>query len=154
MASLLQKLVKWGAIFSATIFSIITGLAFTGTKIANQFGTKLAKFAASNFVPVIGRTLAESVETLMTLTSGIRSIVGIYGEIAIILIATMPVLKIFGVSLAFLLGSAITEPFSDSRIVNLLAQIGDLTRTMLCLMILLSSVFVLVISLVMSGNSV
>jgi len=111
---------------------------------------KTARLAISNFVPIVGSCLSESLNSVLYSFGTIKNSTGLIGIIAIIFIALKPIVisiisKVFGVILSFVTAMCGHEKLSENidMLTSLLSVCGSL-------ILFLSSVFVIVIAIIIS----
>lgn len=85
-AEFMNKCIKWGL----TLISVIAGAVFSlqsfFASVSDSVALRTAKLAASSFIPIVGGVLSESLGTVVSATSVIRSAAGTVGIIAVILL--------------------------------------------------------------------
>ncbi len=144
---LLHKVIKWVLIFSLTIFvGIITVQSIAGSSI-DAVKLKGAKYAVNTFIPLVGGTLAEALESIGGSVMLIKNTTGIAGIIGIILLCLVPVIKIFMVVFIFRLTAAVCQPVSDERFCTLLNSIADSISLISICILCMAVVFILSIAI-------
>lgn len=154
LVKLLNNGVKWGFSAVLMIFVSLSGLKSVASAGANGLAVKLGKFAASNFIPVVGGILSESLETVVNCGVLIKNTAGIIGIICVVLIAVGPVLKLAAMLLMFRITAAVAEPISDGKIVACLSRMGDSVAVLFSITAAVAVMFVIVITiLINAGNT-
>lgn len=144
---LLHKVIKWILIFSLTIFvGIITVQSIAGSSI-DAVKLKGAKYAVNTFIPLVGGTLAEALESIGGSVMLIKNTMGMAGIIGIILLCLVPVIKIFMVVFIFRLTAAVCQPVSDERFCTLLNSIADSIGLIGICILCMAVVFILSIAI-------
>ena len=95
LSKFLKSSTIWILGFSLTIFSAILSVKSFITKNVDEVTIKATKNIVSTAVPVVGKVLSDTTETLLSCASLIKNSVGIIGIIVIIGICLMPLIKIF-----------------------------------------------------------
>jgi stage III sporulation protein AE len=85
---------------------------------------RTAKYIAGNFVPVVGRMLADATDTVMTASLLVKNAIGLAGVIIIVMLCAFPALKIIAMALIYNLSAAVLQPLGDSPIIACLQTIG------------------------------
>ena len=85
---------------------------------------KAVKTASSAFVPMVGRTLADSLDSVMGLSLLLKNAIGLVGALAILLACAMPALRIWAQSLIFRLASALVQTLGENQLSDALAGMG------------------------------
>ena len=134
-----------GAIIS--IFTTIISLEGNLTSSVDGLAAKGIKGTVSNVVPVVGKALGDSVDSVLGCASLLKNSIGIVGLVVIIGICTTPIIKLSILTICYKFVSAISEPIADKKIINLLDQIGDTFKVLLGIMFFVSVLFIIGISL-------
>ena len=127
----MKSLSVWilGAIL--TIFVGIMTVEGTMASSVDGITVKTAKFMFSNSIPVVGKILGDSVDTILGSSLILKNAVGIIGVIIIFILGISPLLKIFAVILMYTLVTAIIEPFTEKRIVSCINDTGGALKVLL-----------------------
>ena len=122
-----------------------------GTLTSNIDGITMKgiKTATSTFVPVVGKALGDSVDTVLGATSLIKNAVGIVGVIIIIGICATPIIKLTTLSILYSLTAAISEPLADKNIVKLISNIGGTFKILLGIMFFLSALLIIGVAIIL-----
>ena len=130
LSNFLRSSIIWTLGAIVTVFTSILSLEGTLTSNIDGIAAKSIK-SASNLIPVIGKALSESVDTVLGATSILKNSIGFIGLIIIIGICIIPIIKLLIIMVSYYLLSAICEPISDKKIVNLLSQMGGTFKVLL-----------------------
>ncbi len=141
-----RHIVKWGLGLLLTVFVSILGLhSFTSGAVS--VAGRTAKYAISNFIPLVGGVLAESAEVVLRSMRLIRGAIGITGTIALLSICCLPVIKILATSVLYRFAAAILEPATDQRIVRFLIDLsGNITLTF-SIMLMVTVMFIISVAM-------
>lgn len=85
---------------------------------------KVAKFAISGAIPVVGGILSDASETILASAGILRSTVGVFGMVTILGICLVPVLQLLVHYLLYKLVAALASSMGQSRVCGLVEQIG------------------------------
>ena len=96
-----------------TIFVGLLSLEGTLSSSVDGLTAKTAKAAVSNFIPVVGKVLGDSIDTVLGCASILKNAVGIVGVVIIIGICVMPILKLAALTIIYHLGAALCQPIAD-----------------------------------------
>ena len=107
-----------------TVF--VSFLSLSGLSAAGRDGVavKAAKTASSAFIPLVGRTLADSLDSVLGTVLILKGAVGLTGGLALLLICGAPALRLLVQALLFRLTGALCEPLGDRRLAAALSGIG------------------------------
>lgn len=117
-----------------TIFVSILSLEGSLTSNVDGLTAKGIKTATSTFVPVVGKALGDSVDTVLGATSLLKNSIGIVGMFVIIGICAVPIIKLSLFTITYYFTSAICEPLADKKVVSLLEQMGSTFKVLLGVM--------------------
>jgi len=152
-SDLINKFVKWVLVF---ILSIFTAILSTQNILGHSFdkiALKGTKFAVTNFIPIIGGALSEGVETVGASLILIKNATGISGIAGVVVIALLPIIKIYLVSIMFYILSAISQPVTGDKFSKVLSSVGSATSTLGVLVICMAFVFVISVAFVLGGTA-
>ncbi len=141
-----RQTVKWGLGLLLTVFVGILGLhSFTSGAVS--IAGRTAKYAISNFIPLVGGVLAESAEAVIRSMQLIRGAVGIAGTIALMSICCLPVIKILATSVLYRFAAAILEPATDQRIVRLLMDLSGNITLIFSIILMVTVMFIISVAM-------
>ena len=125
-------------------------LSLEGTLSSSVDGltAKTAKAAVSSFIPVVGKMLGDTVDTVIGCASILKNAVGMVGVIIIIGICIGPVLKLASLTIIYHLGAALCQPIADEKIVKLLEQMGGTFKILLAITCSVSVMLMIGVTLV------
>lgn len=130
----------------------IEGLTFTSI---DGIGVKAAKYAVSNLVPVVGKFLSDSADTVTGFILIIKNTVGLFGVLIVIAITLIPVLKLFAMFLALRFSAILVQPFADSRISGVVDSAASSMFFVTSCMAVIGVMFIIMIAmLIMMGNAI
>lgn len=115
----------WLLCIFLTIFTCLLTMESNLGKGVDQLATKTTKTAVSTFVPVVGKILGDTVESVLSCTNVIKNAVGTLGMIGVIFISAVPLIRIGITTLLFYLISGLAEAVADKKIVYVIEQMGD-----------------------------
>jgi len=131
LAKFFKSSVTWFLGFVITIFVGLLSLEGTITSSVDGITIKGIKSVASTFIPVVGKALGDSVDTVLGATSQIKNSVGFVGIIVVIGICISPIIKLTVLSIIYSFAGAISEPLADKRIVNVINQMSGVFKLLL-----------------------
>lgn len=126
-----------------SIFVTIISLEGNLTSSVDGLAAKGIKGAVSNIVPVVGKALGDSVDTVLGCASLLKNSIGIVGLVIIIGICITPIIKLTILTISYKFASAICEPIADKKIINLLEQMGETFKVLLGIMFFVSVMFII-----------
>lgn len=142
ISSFMKSSVVWFLGIILTVFVGVVSLEGSLTSSVDGITAKTAKAAVSSLIPVVGKILGDSVDTILGCGLVLKNAIGVIGVIIIIGISIIPVVKLALLSITYGIASAIIEPIADEKIVKLLGEMGGIFKLLLAI---LCSVAVLLI---------
>lgn len=147
LAKFFKSSVTWFLGFVITIFVGILSLEGTLTSSVDGITIKGIKAATSTFIPVVGKALGDSVDTVLGATSLIKNSIGFVGIIIVIAICVAPIIKLTVLSVLYSLTSAISEPLADKKIVNIINQMSGVFKILLGIVFFIAVLLIVGIAL-------
>jgi stage III sporulation protein AE len=108
-----------------TVFGALLGLLGLGGSVIDGLGLKAVKSAAGAFIPLVGRTLADTLDTVISTALVLKSLIGVLGLVVLLLICIVPAVKILLLSLLLRLTAALVEPLGDSTLAAAMNSMGQ-----------------------------
>ena len=125
LSKYMKSAVIWVLCILLTIFTCILNMESSLGKGVDELASKTTKTAVSTFVPVVGKILGDTVESVLGCTNVIKNAVGTLGIVAVVVISAVPLIRI-GITCMFLyIISGLAEVVADEKIVYVLEQMGD-----------------------------
>jgi len=117
--------VRWGMkalVLCFTGYLSLTGILSSG---ADAAAVRAAKSALGTLLPVVGRTVADASDALLSGAALLRNSVGAFGLAAVLGILALPVLRLGVHCLLYRLTAALLAPAAGSRVARVLGAVGD-----------------------------
>lgn len=112
LAALLRKISLYILGVFTSLFFAVLSVQGTVASISDGIAIKATKFMTSNFVPVIGRTMTEGVDTLLSASLLAKNAIGVFGLTILFLILLFPVIKMFAIAFMYQIVAACLEPLT------------------------------------------
>lgn len=125
--------------------SVVKGIAFSS--LDGVIG-KSVKYAVSNLIPVVGRFLSDSADTVASVSLIIKNGAGLVAYIILLVIVLAPIIKTGIIILLLKLSAAITEPISDERCTALIENAANTMMNILACLLLCAVMFFIFIGIV------
>lgn len=133
------------------IFLFVLSMESSVTKSIDSMYFKTAQNMVSNFVPVVGKFLSDSLDTVLGATEAIGKIGGIISLVITILIVSIPIIKLIFVIVLYNILIAISEPINeDKSIENFLKGFVGVYKDMLGILIGIMVLFVMSTGIILS----
>lgn len=148
----LSKFLKSSAVWILgvilTLFVGVTSLESSLTSSVDGVTSKTAKAAVSNCIPVVGKILGDTVETVIGCSGILKNAIGVLGVIIIIGICITPIIKLLVLMTIYYLAAAVCQPIADSKIVKLLEHMGDVFKILLAILCSVSVMLIIGITII------
>lgn len=148
ISKFMKSSITWGLGVTLTLFVSILSLDGTLTSTVDGITAKTAKAAVSNFIPVVGKILGDSIDTVIGCANILKNAVGIVGVLVIIGICIMPIIKLAVLTISYHLAAAVCQPIADEKIVKLLDEMGGTFKVLLAIMCAISVMLIIGTTLV------
>ena len=124
ISKFMQSTTLWFLGIITTVF--VSALSLEGTLGGSVDGVTLKgiKAATSGLIPVVGKTLGDSISTVLGCTNVIKNALGVVGIIVIIGICAFPIIKLTVLTLLYSFTAAIAQPIADKGIVKVLEEVA------------------------------
>lgn len=148
LAKFFNSSVVWVLGVILTIFVGMLSLEGTLSSGVDGLTAKTTKAAVSNFIPVVGKVLGDSIDTVLGCASILKNAVGIVGVVVVIGICITPIVKLTVLSVLYYLASALCQPIADGKIIKLLDQMGATFKILLAITFAVAVMLIIGITLV------
>lgn len=148
LAKFFNSSVIWILGIVLTIFVGMLSLEGTLSSGVDGLTAKTTKAAVANFIPVVGKVLGDSIDTVLGCASILKNAVGMIGVIVVIGICLTPIVKLSVLSMMYHLAAALCQPIADTKIVKLLEQMGGTFKVLLGITFAVSVMLMIGITLV------
>ena len=153
LAGLARQVVTVGLGLTFTVFIGVVAVRGALGPAVDGVALRTAKFLTGNFVPVVGRMMADAVEVVVSGSLLIKSAVGALGLLALLLTVVVPVLKIVAILAIYKVVTALMQPLCDDRLVGALEGIeASVALAMVSLATVGIMFFLSITALVGAGN--
>jgi stage III sporulation protein AE len=108
-----------------TVFlGVVAVQGFAGA-VADGVALRAAKYAAKAFVPVVGGLLADAAEIVLSSGFLLRSGIGLFGLVAVALLALVPVLKMLALWAVYRMAAAAAQPVGGETVSAMLGGVAS-----------------------------
>ena len=148
LSKFMKSSIIWFLGVMLTIFVGVISLEGTLASSVDGITAKTAKAAVSSMIPVVGKILGDSVDSVLGCGLVLKNALGVVGVIIVIGICAMPIIKLAILTIMYNISAAIIEPLADEKIVKLLSEFGDIFKLLLGIMCSVSVLLIVGITLV------
>ena len=137
------------------VFLTVLSIQSVVGSTADTAATKTAKFFISSFVPIIGPSISESLGSLKGCIGLLKSSVGIYAVIAVLIMLIPVIIKIIILKLTLTFSADVSEMFSVNTIKFVLESLNQALSIVLAVVLCSGVMFVFSITIIaVAGGSV
>ena len=124
IAKFLKSSIIWFLGIVLTVFTCLLSLEGTLSSSVDGLTAKTTKAAVANLIPVVGKILGDTVETVIGCSNILKNSVGFIGVIIILGIVAVPIIKLIIFTMCFKFTAAIGETVAEAKIVKLISRIS------------------------------
>ncbi len=140
LASFFRDISIWGISLMLTVFVGITGVQGVAAGIGDAVSLRTAKFVTGTFVPVVGRAMADAVETVLGYSLLLKNTATITGLVLLVLIVVFPLIKLLSLVIIYKLSGALIQPLGENSLAAALDTMGN------CLTLIFAAVVTVALS--------
>ena len=149
-----SSLIKWIIGIIVTVFGIFLSIQGMSSATYDGISIKVAKYAISNSIPLIGGFLKDGFDIMVAGSVIIKNTIGISVVIMLFYTIISPVVNIIALSLILKLCAAIVEPISDVRISDFCTSMSKCTSYMITAVLSVGfMLFLTVLLMIFSANA-
>ncbi len=151
LSKIFNKTAIWVVGIVLTLFLGILALETSLTSSIDSLTLNVTQSAVSNFVPVVGKFFSDSLESVIGATKIIGKTGGILGIITMIIISSIPILKILSIIIVYLaLGSIVEIVCKEEKINKFICGMKDVYKNLLGILIGLDMIFIISIGIILN----
>lgn len=129
-----------------------TAQGITGAGI-DSLATKGAKYALGSYIPVIGGYLKDGFDLITAGCIVIKNALGFVSLIILLFIAIIPIMRILSTMLILRLTAAISEPFGDKKITDMLHGVSkSLVLPLVACICIVFSLLIIIMLIILTCN--
>lgn len=137
---------------STTVFLGIMSVQGAAASKLDGVSIRTAKFAVDNFIPIVGKFLSDSMDTVIGYSMVLKNAIGVVGLIVLFVICLIPVIKIISLIFIYKLTAALVQPISDERITNCLGEISKSLTLILATVLSVVLMFFITINIIVGAG--
>ena len=148
----LSKLLRNAALaVTGLILAVLSGIISVQGLITDASDGLLintAKYSLSTFIPIVGGFTADTAELFVRCMSTIKSIVGVFGIVTLVLVILTPLIKLLIIALLYKVTAAAAEPICDSKISDGLNDMGSCIVSLGAVLFFAALLFIIFITVI------
>lgn len=150
LAGFLRRTALFLTGIAVTLFTGVTAIQGLVTKTADGLLMNTARFSIDNFVPIVGKFAADSMDMVVSCIGVIKNGVGIVGIIIILCLLIVPVIKIAAIAVIYKVTAIIIEPIGSKSISDCLTEMGSAVVTMAVILSLCAFMFLIFLTIIIT----
>lgn len=150
ISKLIIKSLKYIIGFALTIFSTLIGFIGLSSSTADGMIVKTAKYAVSNFIPIVGGYLADTLNSVIYTSVVMKNTVGIISVITIGFICFLPIAKIFIMSFFTKITSYFVSMLQHENLAKTLETLSEIISFIGSILIFVTVVFIILAGIISS----
>lgn len=154
LAKTFKSSVVWILGIVLTIFTGVLSLESTLTGHVDGITAKTTKVILTSAIPVVGKILSDTAETVLGSGVILKNAVGIVGVIVIIGICAMPIIRLAVLTALYHILSAVCQPIADKKIIDIIEQMRDTFKVLLAMVCSISIMLVIGLTIVIKISSI
>ncbi len=107
------------------VFIALIGILGVGTASFDGLTVKAAKSATGIFIPVVGRSLADAIDSVLGTALQLKNIVGIAGVLVLLVICALPAVQILVQAIIYRLAAALIQPLGEDQLAEAINGMGS-----------------------------
>lgn len=148
LSKFFKSSIVWCLGIILTIFISLLSLETEITSSVDSLTAKTTKAAVSNFIPVVGKIMGDSVETVIGAFGILKNSVGVIGIVVVLSLTLFPIIKLLIMYILFNLAAVFSEMVADEKIVKLIEGLSDNIKLLLGILISVTIMFIIEIVIV------
>ncbi|MDQ0286546.1 stage III sporulation protein AE [Desulfofundulus luciae] len=108
-----------------TVFLGLLAIQGVAGAVGDGVVLRTAKFSLDAFIPVVGGMFSDALEAVISSSLLIKNALGIAGVVAVVMIMTLPLVKLISLAFIYKLAGALIQPVDDSQVVACLSDLGN-----------------------------
>lgn len=153
LSGLLKDVAMGVMSIATTVFIAFLSLSGMAAASVDGLAVKAVKTASGAFIPVVGRTMADALDSVLSTALLLKNVIGVVGALVILLICALPAVKILAQVLIYRLAAALLQPLGEEQLSSALSGLaGGLLLTFAALAVSGLFCFFAVALLVGAGN--
>lgn len=134
LADIFKDICVWSLGLMLTLFVGLTAVQGVAGSIGDALTLRTAKYMTGAFIPVVGKMLADSVETVLGYSLLIKNSATIAGLVMLAMLIVFPLLKLLALMIIYKLSGALVQPLGETALGEALQTMGN------CLVLIFSAV--------------
>lgn len=150
LSALFRKLATFITVFSMTFLVFIIALQSKLSVAADTIGLKTIKFAVGNFVPFVGGTVSETLNTVGAGIGYIKNTCGALSLVVLFILILSPLVSLILGKTVYFISSSVANIFGCNAELKMLTEMSSILNSLIALVVSASVVFVYILVFVIN----
>ena len=125
LADLFKEISAWGLGLMLTLFVGLSAIQGVAGSTGDALALRTAKYMTGTFIPVVGRMLADAVETVLGYSLLLKNSATIISLVMLFLIIAFPLLKLLSLVIIYKISGALVQPLGETILGDSLHTMGN-----------------------------
>ena len=135
------------------VFIAFLGISGVAAASVDGLAIKAVKSASGIFIPVVGRSLADALDSILGTALVLKNVIGILGAVVLLVVCALPALKIIVQALMYKLAAAIIQPLGEEQLAETLTGLGNSLMQVFAVMAICCLFFFFVVAIVIGAGN-
>ncbi|HOL17942.1 MAG TPA: stage III sporulation protein AE [Bacillota bacterium] len=154
LSDFFRDLSTWGIGLFMTIFMGIVTIQGAAGTVSDAVSLRTAKYMTGVFIPVVGKMLADSVETVAGASLMLKNGIFLAGTVVLLLLAFFPLLKLAAMAIVIKLSAALVQPLGENSLGDAINTMGNSLVMIFGVLACAAVLFILAVTVVVgAGNA-
>ncbi len=148
----IRKIAFWIMSLISAVFIGVLSVQTSVNSAADSLTLKTAKFIIGSAIPMAGTVLSESLSTVTSSMSLLKSSVGIYGVVSLCIIFLPLITELLLWRVGLIISSAVADIFSVGKISSLFRSIDSMMSLLIGIILLTLAMFIISLGIIVSAG--
>ena len=150
---LLKSASQWVIGIAFTVYLGVVSVQGMAASAMDGISIRTAKFTIDKLVPIAGKMLSETVDTVLGCSLVVKNACGIFALLLCALVLLLPAIKVMVSIFLMRISAAVLEPVSDARLVKCMEDLSKVLVLVLVCLIAVGLMMFITIALVMAAGN-
>ena len=151
---LVRSACQWVIGIAFTIYLGVISVQGMAASAIDGISIRTAKFTIDKLVPIAGKMLADTVDTVLGCSIVVKNACGVFALLLCVMVIMMPALKVMVSVFMLRISAAVLEPVSDNRLVRCMEDLSKvLVLILVCLIAVGLMLFITITLVIAAGNT-
>ncbi len=154
LADLLKDISAWGLGLCVTMFSGVFAIQGVAGTVSDAVSLRAAKYMTTALVPVVGKMLADSVETVAGASLILKNGIYLAGTVVLVLQALFPMITLMALIVIYKFTAALLQPLGETNLGEAINAMGNCLSLMFAAVASVAVLFIIAVTAVVgAGNA-